>query len=168
MEILGGLSIIDRNGRIIYINDTYATKMNINKREALGKPIKSVVKDTKLVEILKTGETILGEPYDRGHVNFIVNRFPIFKDGAIIGVMGHSTFNDITEIESLKIKLDRTSNELNYYKEKSKPLMTAKYSFDHIISRDRTIAKLKEHVMTIAQTKSTVLITGESGTQFTI
>jgi transcriptional regulator with PAS, ATPase and Fis domain len=42
--------------------------------------------------------------------------------------------------------------------------MTAKYSFDHIISRDRTIAKLKEHVMTIAQTKSTVLITGESGT----
>lgn len=164
LHILGGITILDNQFRMVYINDKYAESMKIDKIESLGKKIDEVIKDTKMLEVMKTEQPDIGVIYKRNNNTFIVNRFPIFKDGVLIGEVGHSTFTDIYEIEKLKNKIGIITRSLNYYKSKAQSFTTAKYNLNTITTNDKTMLDIKILTQKIARTRSTVLITGESGT----
>ncbi len=164
MEILGGIVIIDENGRIVYMNDKYADSMQIDKSTALGRNIGEIIENTEMLSVLNSGRTDIGVLYSRNDNNFIVNRFPIIKDNKIVGEIGHSTFADIYEHEKLKKKINYIKRELNYYKSRVKASTTAKYSLDDIVTENEDMLELKRLTAKIASTRSTVLISGESGT----
>lgn len=164
MEILGGITILDKELRMVYINNKYAESMHIDKIESLGKKINEVIKDTKMLEVMETGQPQIGVIYKRNNNTFIVNRLPIYRDGELTGEIGHSTFADIYEIENLKNKINIITRSLNYYKLKAQNFTTAKYSINTITTNDKAMLDIKLLTEKIAKTRSTVLITGESGT----
>lgn len=164
LESIGSVAIIDKNFNMVYINDKYADSLGIDKQKSLGKPVSEVIDNTNMTNVAKTGHPELGVLYSRNGVNFVINKFPIMKNGEFMGIVGISTFQDSDKLISLKVRLDNLVKELNYYKDKSKKQNAAKYSIDDIISQNDTMLKLKSLVHKMASTKSTVLISGESGT----
>lgn len=164
LESIGSVAIIDKDFRMVYINDKYAESLGIDKQKSLGKPVSEVIDNTNMTNVAKTGHPELGVLYSRNGVNFVINKFPIMKNGEFMGIVGISTFQDSDKLISLKVRLDNLVKELNYYKDKSKKQNAAKYSIDDIISQNDTMLKLKSLVHKMASTKSTVLISGESGT----
>ncbi|MBP1918290.1 sigma-54 interaction domain-containing protein [Youngiibacter multivorans] len=164
LESVGSVAIIDKDFRMVYINDKYADSLGIDRLKSLGRPVSEVIDNTNMTNVAKTGHPELGVIYSRNGVNFVINKFPIMKNGEFMGIVGISTFQDNDKLISLKLRLDNLVKELNYYKDKSKKQNAAKYSIDDIISQNDTMLKLKLLVHKMASTKSTVLISGESGT----
>ena len=164
LENVGSVAIIDKDFRMVYINDKYADSLGIDKLKSLGKPVSEVIDNTNMTNVARTGHPELGVLYSRNGVNFIINKFPLTRDGEFMGIVGISTFQDDEKVASLRVRLDNLSKELNYYKEKNHRQNAAKYSIDDIISKNETMLHLKSLVYKVASTKSTVLISGESGT----
>lgn len=159
-----GILIVDKNGYITKFNKKYEEFLNLDPAETIGKHVTEVIENTRMHIIAKTGKV------ERGHVqriqghDMIASRFPIIKDGEVIGAIGKVLFQDVKELESLAKRMDRVHDEFNYFRNEIKKLQEAKYSFDNIITNDPTVLSLKKLGMQAAMSSSTILITGESGT----
>ncbi len=155
-SIADGVFTIDMDFRITSINRAGAEILGISREEAVGKYCFEIFHanicehSCALKETMKTGENIINKTI------YIVNsggdRVPISvstallknKKGEVIG--GVETFRDITDIETLRKEIE------------------SKYSFNDIISKNKTMQELFSILPDIAQSDSSVLIEGPTGT----
>ncbi|SHN55040.1 sigma-54 interaction domain-containing protein [Desulfovibrio litoralis] len=136
-----GILTTNTQGMITYLNNTAKKSLNITEQTQL-----------KDITIKKTGVTLSG-----------MEEFEINVDGRILVMLGHlsqlnsedDTFNSALVFDSLPAYRKQLS-QIVFNKETS--------NLDSIIGESRKILELKQRVINIAPTLSTVLITGESGT----
>jgi len=101
-----GVIAIDREGTIFVFNDAAARLLGVEKGKALGRNLLSIVPNSGLVNVLRTGEAETGRPQPVGARTVIANRAPMFRDGELIGAV--SVFQDVTEMEKMSRELDST------------------------------------------------------------
>ncbi len=105
-SMANGLIAIDREGTIFVFNDAAERLLGMEKGKALGKNLLSIVPNSGLVNVLRTGEAETGRPQAVGARTVIANRAPMFRDGELIGAV--SVFQDVTEMEKMSRELDST------------------------------------------------------------
>jgi len=101
-----GVIAIDRDGEIFVFNDAAARLLGVEKGKALGKSLLSIVPNSGLVNVLRTGEAETGRPQQIGARSVIADRAPIFRDGELIGAV--SVFQDVTGMEKMSRELGST------------------------------------------------------------
>jgi len=156
--------IVDKDGIITFMNQTYLDLLEMKKEEVVGKHVLEITPHSKLPEILRTGQI---HPVDTWTINgrdTIITRTPIIKNGEITGAVGRSIFLDMSQAKSLVNKLLETEKELNYYKEEFRQIYRARWHFDDLIGVSDEFLFFKSMAEQLAHTSSTILITGESGT----
>lgn len=167
LEAMAGVIITDVEGRILYINDAYTQTLGFRREEVIGRLVTDTIPGTRMHIVAKTGREEIGSIFKmKNGESIIVNRLPIKKDGKIIGAIAFSIINakDSLSTQNTVTNVRRLTQELNQYKNELNNLRGAKYSLDMIIGRSPSINKVKTLIEKVAQTKSTVLITGETGT----
>jgi PAS domain S-box-containing protein len=167
LEAMAGVLITDEQGRIVYLNDAYTKIIGLSREEVIGKLATDIVPGSRMHIVAKTGQEEIGSIFKlKNGESILVNRLPIKKDGKIIGAIAFSTINakDSLSTQNTITNVRRLTQELNQYKNDLNKLRGAKYSLDMIIGRSPSIDKVKTLIEKVAQTKSTVLITGETGT----
>ncbi len=167
LEALTGVIVTDAENKIIYISNVYANILQVQPAAVLGKPVAEVIPGTRMPIVLKTGHEEIGSLFSlKNGEKVIINRIPIKKGDAVIGVVAFSSLNNraVLNTEATFAGVKRLIQEINRYKNELSQLRGARYSLNQIIGNSPGIAKVKSHVEKIAQTKSTVLITGETGT----
>ncbi|MBU8933428.1 MAG: sigma 54-interacting transcriptional regulator [candidate division Zixibacteria bacterium] len=155
-SIADGVFTIDREWLITSFNRAAEEITGILKEEAIGQRCSDVfhasICETScaLKETLESGKPVINR------TAFIIdaegNRVPISisaavlknKNGDIIG--GVETFRDLSTIEELRLELEK------------------KYSFHDIISKNSEMLRIFDVLPSIAESDSTVLIEGETGT----
>jgi len=105
-SMANGVIAIDREGTIFVFNDAAARLLGVEKGKALGRNLLSIVPNSGLVNVLRTGEAETGRPQPVGARTVIANRAPMFRDGELIGAV--SVFQDVTEMEKMSRELDST------------------------------------------------------------
>ncbi len=105
-SLSSGVLAIDRDANIIVFNEASARILGVPKEKALGRNLLSIVPNSGLVNVLRTGATEVGRPQAIGSRTVMTNRSPIFRDGSLIGAV--SIFQDITETEKISRELDST------------------------------------------------------------
>jgi PAS domain S-box-containing protein len=105
-SMASGVIAIDREGTIFVFNDAASRLLGVGKEEAIGRHLLSIVPNSGLVNVLRTGEPETGRPQPIGARTVIANRAPIFRDGELAGAV--SIFQDITEMERMSRELDST------------------------------------------------------------
>ncbi|MEN6348539.1 MAG: sigma 54-interacting transcriptional regulator [Syntrophomonas sp.] len=105
--------IVNKEGYIRDINQTYLDIMEIEIQDALGKHILDVVPNSQLPQILQTGRTDWAEFFPINGHNTIVNRVPIIKDGETIGATGYSLFLDMSGAKIFLKKMQEREKEFN-------------------------------------------------------
>ncbi|MGF7186625.1 PAS domain S-box-containing protein [Desulfitispora alkaliphila] len=157
--------VIDDKGVIQLINNTYCDFLEVEKEEVIGKKIEDIIPETKMYEVLETGNPQLAELWQVRGKEVVVMRVPIInKNGEIVGAIGKSLFADISLAKDFASRTNKIKTELAYYKEELEKERQSKYNFDHIVGKSEKIKWLKRKAQRAAQTNSTVLIMGESGT----
>jgi len=101
-----GVIAIDREGTILLFNEAAGRLLGVEKKEAVGKRLLSIVPNSGLVNVLRTGEPEVGRPQPIGTRTVIATRSPILRDGELVGAV--SIFQDITEMERMSRELDST------------------------------------------------------------
>ncbi len=151
-----GVFCVDKDWKITCYNPAAAEITGVPREEALGRPCHEVFRSNiceKACALRFTMET--GRPISNmaiAIVNSEGNRVPLSistavlkdKEGRIIG--GVETIRDLSLVEQLRKELD------------------ARHTFEDIISKSPKMQHVFEVIPTIAESNSTVLITGESGT----
>ncbi|HWP98094.1 MAG TPA: sigma 54-interacting transcriptional regulator [Syntrophomonadaceae bacterium] len=159
-----GIILVDKNGLVKMINDTYLQIVGRKREEVLGTHISLINENCNLPQVLKTGEPLLVDFCNVREQGLITMRVPIIRDGEMIGALGKTLFTDINVAKVLIEKLNQLERQLEFYKEECARLHRSNYFFEDIIGQSDMINSIKNIAWRVARSVSTVLITGESGT----
>jgi PAS domain S-box-containing protein len=167
-EILDSLYctlLVDAAGNIAFINKKYAEILGVDRNTVIGQPVEMVVPHTRMPIVIKTGQEEIGSVFRLKNGETIVcNRIPIRNSDQVIGAVALTTFTRMDELATFMQQIQQLNLELDIYKKELGKLRGAKYSFEQIIGGTPAVAQLKNLAQKVSQTKSTILITGETGT----
>lgn len=160
-----GVIYVDAEGIVRFISQGYADFLNINRDAIVGRHVNDVIPQSMLVEVMRTGRPQFGDVWKINGQHVLVHRWPIIRDGKVVGCLGKSIFKDELALARDFIrKVKSLEDELAFYRDELEKERRAKYDLSQIIGRSDILVRLKEKVPRVAKTNSTVLITGESGT----
>ena len=160
--------LIDKEGTIKFISDYNKTITDGNISSYIGRNLKDLSSESKLMETVKSGkpEVTLFRLADNREC--IVTRIPIHYNDKIVGAIGRFMFSSFEQLEKqrnkiLKIIEERvpSKNDVTKY---ANPLSTIRYTLNSILGNSQKIKEAKSFAMKIAQFSEPILITGETGT----
>ena len=159
-----GLMMIDMEGTVFYINDQCLKYFQAKKEEFLGKHVKDVFPETKMMEGLEKDEASIVF-YNSFLGIGISMHVPLYEDGKKAGLAEYDMVQHSERLydfsDSYKEFLDQELKQL------AGELMTSegtKYTINSLVGTSDKMKELKEKIISTAKTSSTVIITGETGT----
>jgi len=167
LDSMPGIVVTDLDGKIVFLNDRYAELLQVDRYEAIGKDVSEIIPGTRMHIVANTGREEMGSIFRlKTGESVLVNRMLVKKEGQVIGVAAFSAFSAFNELntDATIQKIYHLNQELNQYKNELTRLRGAKYSLEQIIGNSPNLLKMKELIKKVAQTKSTALINGETGT----
>lgn len=94
-----GILIVDDRHVVRYINPAYTKITGIARDEIVGRPLKEVRPGARLVEVVNSGNPIVGALRSEKGIDYTVNMSPIIEDGRVIG--GISIVSNIDDVRRL-------------------------------------------------------------------
>lgn len=143
---------IDEHGKINIYNKLAEQIFKVPRQVAMGSNINDVVVNSRLDEILRSGQAQLGELQNLHDSVIVTNRVPIIVDGKVRGAV--ATFQEITEFQNLEQKVRISMHQKGFF---------AKYTFDDIVYVSDKIRSCIETAQKYAAYDTPIHICGASG-----
>ncbi|MCG3086368.1 sigma-54 interaction domain-containing protein [Sporosarcina cyprini] len=153
--------VVDQNARILYINENYCKFLEVDREEAIGKPVDEVIENTRMHEVVQSGEEHIASPHFIKGTYMLANRIPIKVDGTIVGAFGSVVFRDLHDWHHLSSNVKQTLEKINITSLSSEE---TSYRISDIKGSSQAIRSIKKTIQMIAPSDLPVLIQGESGT----
>ena len=77
----------------------------VSADQAIGRHVERVVENTRMHEVLKTGEAELGR-YKNRDAYIVTNRVPIVVEGQVMGAV--ATFQELDKVQRMESKIAKT------------------------------------------------------------
>ena len=141
-----GFLVVDTEGKIAYINETYCQYIGVKRSSVIGKNVLDYIDTSKLPEIaldthykneVSTLHEATAQQYRDNEPYVYVNRANISLND--IPVAGVSQIKFVRTTLKLSESLFDIYNELSYYKQELKKLASERFSFDNIIGDSEKI-----------------------------
>jgi transcriptional regulator with PAS, ATPase and Fis domain len=161
-----GAVAVNTDGKIIWINKKYAERWGLpDDRAALGKDIEEVIPNSRMREVVETGQPIVLDIMDVGGEHCVVTRIPLQNDaGELIGAVGFVLYNRIDGLKPLLAKVSQLQARLTAAERELVESRRAKYSLASFLGISAPCLEIKRQARRAAQLDATVLLTGETGT----
>lgn len=169
-----GIHVINKDGVTIFYNEVAARLDNLYPEEVLGKHFLEVFpslteKTSTLLKVLKTNKPIINKEqtftnYKGEQITTINSTLPLYSAGKLFGAIEIS--KDITNVKKLSDQVSSLRQEI-YGKPGTKKTVKnkeAKYTFEDIVATSKVMKKVISLAKKIAQTDSSVLVYGDTGT----
>ncbi|MEK4231347.1 sigma-54 interaction domain-containing protein [Solibacillus sp. FSL H8-0538] len=163
-SISDGITICDRNGKILFQNDNdiEIVGMDLMGRYAKDVIAEGVMSDSISMKVIESKEkvTIL-QTFINGKC-FLVTGKPIFDEAGELQYVVAIT-RDMTELKLLEQEVQKLEVQNENFKNKLQALHNKKSRNSNLISVSPAMMEVVKRVMRVAEVESTVLIGGESG-----
>ena len=164
-----GTMLVDHEHRIVWISEGYKRflpALGHDEDHFIGRPVEEVVPGTMMGQVVDSGQAILIDLLTNKAGSFLVSRLPL-RDahGAVIGALGLVLLDHPeTTMQPLMAKFSRLQKELDAARRQLAEQRRPKYSIASFIGASAAALEVKRHARRVAQTDSTVLLLGETGT----
>ncbi len=148
-----GIVAIDQTQRITLFNPIAERITKINGSNAVGRKISTVWPELRLEKVLAEGTEDLGHILKVQDTNILCNKIPIIVDDNTVGAV--VTFQDVTHIQQMEATVRRKIFSTGH---------VATFSFSDIVGTSEALQKTVSIAKKFAQTDSSIVITGETGT----
>lgn len=149
-----GLLAVDRNNRISFLNAAAIRILQLSAREDyLGKKSSEVLFSPAFNHILSSPQEYMDEIIEYKNTHLSVKKVNLFMHGLPAGSV--ITMLNASQIQWTEDKLRSTLHRKGH---------TAKYTFDHVITRSPRMQECLKEAKAYALTDSNVMLVGESGT----
>ncbi len=161
-----GTIAVNRQARIVWINDKYAEKIGISDpRSVLGKEIEQVLPASRLREVVDSGLPSMLDLMAFGDEHFVVTRIPLRdEDGTLVGALGFVLFDRAQHLKPLMSKFNVLQSQLVATQNELAKARRARYTIAGFIGTSPAASEVKRQARRAAQLDATVLIRGETGT----
>lgn len=156
--------IINEKNEIEFIDRPTEKFFDLSRGEAKGKKISEVIPFSELPEVVSTGIPHIGKVLITKDRHTLISRFPLFRNGKVIGAFGRVILHSFEELERVKKEADQFRRDLLNAERRIKSEYQATYNFDHILGISEKMREAKELAKRMSRTSSDILIQGESGT----
>ena len=164
--ICEGSVAVNTDAKIIWLNRKYAERLGLpDERVALGKDIEEVIPNSRMREVVETGQPIILDIMDMAGEHCVVTRIPLQNDaGELIGAVGFVLYNRIDGLKPLLAKVAQLQARLTVAERELSENRRAKYSLASFLGTSAPSLEIKRQARRAAQLEATVLLTGETGT----
>ncbi|TCP04126.1 sigma-54 interaction domain-containing protein [Caldimonas thermodepolymerans] len=169
-DTVEGMMLVDRQGKVIWISEGYKQFLPAlgfqDESEFVGHAVEEVVPNTLMREVIATGRPILVDLLTNKAGTFLVSRIPLRDDrGEVIGALGMVLMaHPESTMQPLMKKFARLQRELDDARKQLAEQRRPKYTFASFIGSSPQVMEVKRQARRVAQTDSTVLLLGETGT----
>lgn len=169
-ETAEGMLLVDRDGKVVWISDGYKQFLPAlgfeRESDFVGHSVEEVVPNTLMREVIATGKPILVDLLTNKAGTFLVSRIPLRDDhGEVIGALGMVLMaHPESTMQPLMKKFSRLSRELDETRKQLAEQRRPKYTIASFIGASPAALEVKRQARRVAQTDSTVLLLGETGT----
>ena len=157
-----GIVALDRNMKVIYCNDTYASFLKDTRDHIYGRDFRDYVPDSKFPEVLRTGETHTGVWTPISDTVFFGNRIPIFENGEVVGAIGEMILANTEEMDKLAVRLNEAEEKLDLLRQNVKETQNHRKQVP-LVYQSQAMDRILTTALKVAPLDTTVLITGETG-----
>lgn len=165
LEAVAGLMVIDKEGRLVYINDQCADYIKVDRNKSIGKPVTEVFPPTNMQKMLKSSNKFDTNFYFHNCRMSVSTQVQLRKEDEVVGVLEYDTIQDITALDEFLEKYAASLHqEIAWYREQVRTFRSTKYSIENIIGSSKAVRNLKRQIEMAATSNSTILIQGETGT----
>ncbi|MBK8525560.1 MAG: sigma 54-interacting transcriptional regulator [Rubrivivax sp.] len=165
-----GTMVVDREHRIVWISEGYKNFLPAlgfsSESDFVGKRVEEVVPNTLMAHVIDTGQPILVDLLSNHAGTFLVSRLPLRNaQGEVIGAFGMVLLDHPeTTMQPLMQKFSRLQAELDSARRQLAEQRRTKYTIASFIGSSAAALEVKRQARRVAQTDSTVLLQGETGT----
>jgi transcriptional regulator with PAS, ATPase and Fis domain len=164
-----GMMVVDREHRIVWISDGYKRflpALGHEESDFVGRRVEEVVPNTLMAQVIDSGQPILVDLLTNQAGTFLVSRLPLRNaQGEVIGAMGMVLLDHPeTTMQPLIHKFSRLQRELDDARQQLAATRRPKYTVASFIGASPAALEVKRQARRVAQTDSTVLLLGETGT----
>lgn len=156
------ICFVDEHRKISYINPAYKTNLKISAKSILGRDLIEISPHGYRMQVFNSKIPINNALHTKNNVDILSTVQPIFTDNIFKGVISIS--KTVYEIKDIANMLEKSEEELNYYKSELKRHTQLNGDFSDIIGQKDTLRDALIIADKASSTTSTVLIRGESGT----
>ncbi len=157
--------VIDKDGIVRFMSRFNEGLYKVSQKDAVGKHIAEIVKNTKMPQVLRTQKAQIGKAMKLGNKVQIIARIPLKdREGNLIGGLAKLMFHQPEKIKDLYYQLEILREQVEYYKRERKETAKGGYHWEAIVGDSPLIAIAKREALKAASSDAPVLITGESGT----
>ncbi|WNL39206.1 sensor histidine kinase [Halomonas sp. PAMB 3232] len=137
-----GILAVNREGNITLVNQQARRLMELPDDQALlGQPIREVVPNSRLLEVLKRGEQEFDQQMWLGDHPVVVNRVPIIDEGEVEGAV--ATFRSRREIVDLSEALTQASRDVDMLRAQAHEFSNKLYTISGLLQLGRVEEALK-------------------------
>ncbi len=160
-----GLIVVDREGRVVYMNRENERFLGLPRGGAKGRPVNELLPSSRLQVVCQTGRAEVGHLQEIQGKTKVVARIPIRKDGRVIGAMGNIMFRDLAEVSKLTRMVRVLEDRVAAYEKKLRAMpQQNRYTFEQILGSGDRLAEAVHLARRVARSDADVLLIGETGT----
>lgn len=162
-----GLIVVDRQGIVTLANQHFADAVGARAQDMIGHHILKVYTDSqnsRLPTVMETGQAEVGWPHLINGREVVACRYPLFRDGKVVGALGRILFRDVREVALLAAQINTLMGREAKIPPKISKHCDFYYDVNSIVGNSHAMRALKGTLMRVAKRGSSVLIVGESGT----
>jgi transcriptional regulator with PAS, ATPase and Fis domain len=159
-----GIVMTDEKKNIQMVSPPLLELFNLQPESVLYHPVAKVLPELHLDNVYQSETAEVSGFLEINGIKYIVHRIPILEDGKVIGAIGKVVFRQLNEVSELFKKLQKAENKASYYHQQFQKSESARFTWNHLLTVDPYMEKLKKSAAKAAKGRSTILIRGESGT----
>jgi transcriptional regulator with PAS, ATPase and Fis domain len=164
-QLAEGCLIVDREARVVMINDRYAARLGVDPAKVIGREIESFLPNSRMREVLVSGRPILLEIFETHRQAFLVIRMPVRDDdGEVVGAMAFALYSHLDALKPLFDRFSQLQTELDRVHKNLAEARRSKYTFSSFIGNSPATMEAKRLARRAAQLNAPVLLRGETGT----
>lgn len=163
------ICVSDKNGVIIFCNESFEENYGISKSEMIGKNVEYLenhgyATKSPIPLVIQSKNQVTVEQETHTGKNLLITATPVFSNNGEIEYVVENV-RDITELNKIKTKLQTTEKEMNKYKSEVETFYrtTLKYE-DNIISDGPVMQSIMQTADQVSKANVNIMLLGESGT----
>ena len=161
-----GAVVVDRAGRITWINDKYKALIGWNGADPVeGRMVEEVIPNSRLRHVMESGRAELLDVFAIGSRQVVVSRIPLQDEsGVVIGGLGVILYDRVQALKPIVSKFQQLQADLASARRELAETRQAKYRFSQMVGLSTRLRDVKEQARRAAERDATVLLLGETGT----
>jgi transcriptional regulator with PAS, ATPase and Fis domain len=164
-DLSEGAIAVDRAARVAWMSEKYRTLLGLSGDDPVeGRPVEEIIPESKMRDVVDSGEATLLDIMQFGQRWFVVTRVPVRDEaGSVIGGLGFVLYDRVDYLRPVTDKLAVLQSELESTRRQLDRQRQSKYTFSQFVGTSRAARSVKNEARRAARLDANVLLTGETG-----